>query len=221
MKKKSQVILHIVIRFLICFFVVMAIYKEQCNEDYIRFHVIANSDSPSDQALKLKVRDRLLDELGEEFYSVDSMMQGRQKIKNKLPEIREIVLQEIAGNQMSYPVAVQFGRFTFPTKAYGKLVLPAGDYEALRVVIGQGKGSNWWCVMFPPLCFVDITHGVASEPEQQIQNTDVKTEQEIDLQNQGEYQEQIEYKWKMAEWWQESKPKMTKIFSFLGIVDDT
>lgn len=220
MEKKQQVV-YIVIGLLICFFVVMGIYKEPYHKDYIRFHVIANSDSPLDQALKLKVRDRLLDELGEEFYSVDSAVQGRQKIRGKLPEIRDIVLQEIARNQMSYPVAVQFGRFIFPTKAYGKLVLPAGEYEALRVVIGQGKGSNWWCVMFPPLCFVDITHGVASEPAQQTQNADTKMEQKIDLQNQDEYEEEMEYKWKMAEWWQESKPRMIRIFSFLGIIDDT
>nr|WP_243426397.1 stage II sporulation protein R [Caldicoprobacter guelmensis] len=143
----------------------MDIYGNATQKEYIRFHVVANSDSPEDQALKLRVRDKLLEEFGKEFAGIDSIEKEREKVMENIDEIEKIALLEVKRAGKSYPVKVQFGRFSFPTKAYGNLVLPAGEYEALKVVIGKGEGANWWCVMFPPLCFIDISHGVARPKE--------------------------------------------------------
>ena len=142
------------------------IHQPAEGDNLIRLHVIANSDSPEDQALKLQVRDRLLLTFGEAFREVRSMEQARDIIEANLAELEQTAYAEINSQGFSYPVEAQLGIYPFPTRVYGDLVYPAGDYEALRVVIGEGQGANWWCVMFPPLCFVDVSSGVAKQPEQ-------------------------------------------------------
>jgi stage II sporulation protein R len=168
--KRKQRATYLVVGALIIFLAVLNTYMHKnvhkTGHEYIRFHVIANSDSPEDQALKLKVRDRLLERFGREFASVDSIEDGRRRIQGNIAEIEKIAMDEIKNQGQSYSVKVQFGNFSFPTRAYGQLVLPAGEYEALKVVIGKGSGANWWCVMFPPLCFVDISYGVVSKQQQ-------------------------------------------------------
>ena len=136
-------------------------------DDLIRLHVIANSDSPEDQALKLHVRDRLLLSFGETFEDTRTMNQARVLIRENLDEMEAMARTEIRRLGYDYPVKAQLGIFPFPTKAYGDVVYPAGSYEALRVVIGEGTGANWWCVMFPPLCFVDVSGGVARRPAEE------------------------------------------------------
>lgn len=166
MKNGPKVIYPLVVLLiLIIMLITMDIYESATRKEYIRFHVVANSDSPEDQALKLRVRDKLLEEFGREFAGIDSIDKEREKVIENIDEIEKIALLEVKRAGKSYPVKVQFGRFSFPTKAYGNLVLPAGEYEALKVVIGKGEGANWWCVMFPPLCFIDISHGVAKPKE--------------------------------------------------------
>lgn len=142
------------------------IHQPTEGDNLIRLHVIANSDSPEDQALKLQVRDRLLLTFGEAFREVRSMEQARDIIEANLAELEQTACAEINSQGFSYPVEAQLGIYPFPTRVYGDSVYPAGDYEALRVVIGEGQGANWWCVMFPPLCFVDVSSGVAKQPEQ-------------------------------------------------------
>ena len=131
-------------------------------KEVIRFHVIANSDSPEDQELKLKVRDEILSEVGEKFGDSSSIEESRSIIEKNMKGIKHIAEEEIKRQGKDYGVRVILGKDTFPTKSYGKLTLPAGEYEALKVIIGEGRGKNWWCVMFPPLCFVDINHGVSA-----------------------------------------------------------
>jgi len=163
--KHKQRAVYLFVISLTALLVALGIYTNAPQKQFIRFHVVANSDSPEDQALKLRIRDKLLEKFGKEFANIDSIEAGRDKIKSSMDEIERIASLEIERSGKSYPVQVQFGRFSFPTKAYGHLVLPAGKYEALKVVIGNGEGSNWWCVMFPPLCFIDISHGVARQNE--------------------------------------------------------
>ena len=134
------------------------------NQNLIRLHVIANSNLNSDQLLKLQVRDAILAEITPEFKNLTSVKEAKFFLEKNLTRIEEIVKKEIARRGYNYPVKVEFGHFNFPTKQYGEMIFPAGDYEALRVVIGSGEGNNWWCVLFPPLCFVDITNGVAVQP---------------------------------------------------------
>ena len=163
--KYTRYFLYLTSVLFILFLIITGMQFHQPEQEFIRFHVIANSDSPADQELKLRVRDRLLEDFTSELSGIESINQGRKRIAENLREIKNAALQEIKSSGSSYPVEGKFGRFQFPTKAYADLVLPAGEYVALKVVIGQGKGANWWCVMFPPLCFVDISHGIAHKPQ--------------------------------------------------------
>jgi len=130
-------------------------------DQLIRFHVLANSDSEQDQALKRAVRDAILREVSPQLAVSQSLDESRQIIKKVRPDMEKIGRSVVKAWGKEYAVHTEYGHFRFPTKSYGSLVLPAGDYEALRVVIGEGQGSNWWCVLFPPLCFIDIDHSTA------------------------------------------------------------
>ncbi|AET70669.1 stage II sporulation protein R [Desulfosporosinus orientis DSM 765] len=130
-------------------------------ETLIRFHVLANSDSEEDQALKRAVRDAILKQVAPKLAASRSIEESRQIVQQIRPEMETIALSVVEKWHKNYTVHTEYGHFAFPTKSYGTLVLPAGNYEALRVVIGKGEGSNWWCVLFPALCFVDIEHSTA------------------------------------------------------------
>lgn len=130
-------------------------------QQLIRFHVLANSDSDQDQALKRAVRDAILKEVSPKLAVSKSLKESRQIIERVRPEMERIGRSVVKAWGKDYSVHTEYGHFSFPTKSYGTLILPAGDYEALRIVIGKGKGSNWWCVLFPPLCFIDIEHSTA------------------------------------------------------------
>lgn len=120
------------------------------SENIVRLHVLANSDSVEDQELKLQVRDAILKHSRANFTK-------KSDVKAKLDEYKEIAETVISEKGYDYPVEVEYGNFKFPTKEYKNIRLPAGNYDALRVKIGNADGQNWWCVMFPPLCFVDGT----------------------------------------------------------------
>lgn len=121
----------------------------------IRFHVLANSDSKADQELKLKVRDRVICELEPLFDKNGDIPAAREVIINNIEKIKNVATDEIKKQGFDYSVNVSLGNSKFPTKEYGDIVLPAGNYEALKIEIGRAEGKNWWCVLFPPLCFVD------------------------------------------------------------------
>lgn len=133
----------------------------QSPDQLIRFHVLANSDSDEDQALKRAVRDAILKEAAPQLAAAKSLEESREIVKKIRPRMEDIALSVVQAWHKNYTVHTDYGHFSFPTKSYGTLVLPAGQYEALRVVIGEGQGSNWWCVLFPALCFVDIEHSTA------------------------------------------------------------
>lgn len=137
----------------------------------IRFHIRANSDKEEDQALKLKVRDEILDEMEPKFKDTKSLNESRHIIKANMNRMKEIAESVIKTEGEDYKVGISLGQDNFPTRKYGDLVLPAGDYETLLITIGQGQGQNWWCVMFPPLCFVDISHSVAFDVDEDIEET--------------------------------------------------
>lgn len=145
------------------FFSSCSAYKSDISDKLIRFHVIANSDSTEDQNLKLKVRDAILNAIGPELEKSGSKSESESIIKDNLSSIKSIAEKEIKKSGKSYGVDVCLGKSVFPAKMYSSIVLPAGEYDALKVTIGKGEGKNWWCVMFPPLCFIDITHGITSE----------------------------------------------------------
>lgn len=118
----------------------------------IRLHVIANSDSEEDQALKLEVRDRILERAQALYPEHATLEEARAALEESLPELSRIGEQTVKAAGYDYPVTAQLTQCWFPTKEYEDFALPAGDYTALRIVIGEGQGQNWWCVAFPPLC---------------------------------------------------------------------
>ncbi|MEG0855537.1 MAG: stage II sporulation protein R [Terrisporobacter sp.] len=140
---------------------------DACTYDYkeklIRFHVIANSDSEEDQALKLKVRDAVIAYLQPKLENSKSIEESEKIIKTEYDNLEGISKNIIIKSGYNYNIDVKLQYSNFPAKQYSSIVLPAGKYKALKVVIGEGKGKNWWCVMFPPLCFVDDQNGVIDE----------------------------------------------------------
>ncbi|NMM61571.1 stage II sporulation protein R [Clostridium sp. P21] len=139
--------------------------QEDIASKIIRFHVIANSDSKSDQALKLKVRDKVLEYMQPKLKNSKSIDESREIIKKNNNEVIEIAQSVIKENKYNYTVNTTLSNENFPVKTYGNITLPQGRYEAYRIIIGNGQGQNWWCVMFPPLCFVDVTKGEVSYKE--------------------------------------------------------
>lgn len=130
-------------------------------ENLLRLHVIANSDTAEDQAVKRQVRDRVLDLLTPTLSQARSPEEARQLVLARQDEVRRAAQDAVRVAGEKYGVKVEVGRFVFPTKVYGNTALPAGKYEALRISLGAAEGQNWWCVLFPPLCLVDAAGGVA------------------------------------------------------------
>ena len=126
--------------------------QSQLAEKVVRLHVLANSDSDEDQALKLKVRDAVLEQATETLRGADSQTEACRRLTDMLPELEETARVIITANGYDYGVRAELAETSFPTKEYDGFALPAGEYLALRVLIGEAAGQNWWCVVFPPLC---------------------------------------------------------------------
>ncbi len=167
---KKNIFNAFIILFLLFIFIVVcansyvSAVSSNISSSVFRLHVIANSDSSEDQNLKLIVRDRVLAYMNS---LVDTNISSKEEImrlvSDNLENFKSIAQDTVYENGYNYDVNVEIGNFTFPTKTYGDIALPAGYYDALRVTIGEAKGKNWWCVMFPPLCFVDVSSGVVPE----------------------------------------------------------
>ncbi|WP_400162242.1 stage II sporulation protein R [Brevibacillus sp. TJ4] len=144
-------------------------------QESIRLRIIANSDSFQDQWLKREVRDALIDKMNSWSGEIESFEQAQQVVAAKLPELQQVVDETIRSRGFAYPAVVEFGDVPFPTKLYGSYVYPAGEYKAVRVSIGEAQGQNWWCVLFPPLCFIDMSNGDAVQasatPSEKIAST--------------------------------------------------
>lgn len=162
-------------------------------EKIIRFHVIANSDNRVDQEMKYKVRDALIKELSSDLKSADDIDAGREIIISRLSLLEETAEDVLAQEGYRYPVTVSLEPCYFPMKVYGGYTFPPGTYEALQVKIGKAAGKNWWCVMFPPLCFVDETYSIVDgETEEQIKY--LLTEEEYDAITRGDMPVKVRFK---------------------------
>ncbi len=137
--------------------------SSELSEAVFRLHVLANSDSDEDQELKLKVRDKLLAYMNSICADCSTKEEAISIAQNHKEEFKKIAEETIRENGYNYSVQININNFYFPTKNYGDISLPAGFYDALRVEIGSGKGKNWWCVMFPSLCFIDVSSGVVDD----------------------------------------------------------
>lgn len=137
--------------------------KQGLAENFFRLHIIANSNSPIDQELKLKVRDSILEYINEEIPNNLSKDEVVLEVQNKLADIKLIAESTIKSYGFNYDINLEINNFYFPTKNYYNLSLPAGYYDALKISIGNAQGENWWCSLFPPLCFIDMSSGKITE----------------------------------------------------------
>ena len=201
--KNSKVKMVIILSFLLFLYTsICAIsYAQNISTDIadsvFRLHVIANSDSEEDQDLKYIVRDRLLEYMNEICANCTTKQEAINLVTENQNQFKQIAIDTIREQGYSYDVNIEIGNFEFPTKQYGDISLPAGFYDALKVEIGNANGQNWWCVMFPPLCFVDISSGVVPEESKELMQDNL-TEEEFALisdQNSGE----IQFKFKLLE----------------------
>lgn len=134
-------------------------------QESIRLRILANSDSPSDQLVKREIRDSVVEQMQLwvlQLENPQSLEDAKELTRQHLPEIRQLVGEELKKRGITYSYTVELGVVPFPTKLYGGTVYPAGDYDALRITLGEGQGQNWWCVLFPPLCFIDGGSGDAA-----------------------------------------------------------
>jgi stage II sporulation protein R len=127
----------------------------------IRLRILADSDREEDQAVKRLIRDRVNEEITLWVENLTSLDEARTTIKAGLPELQEIAEEVMEEEGLSQSVNVEFGKVDFPTKLYGQFLYPAGEYEAILITLGSGQGANWWCVLYPPLCFLDFSSGTA------------------------------------------------------------
>lgn len=137
--------------------------REKLNENLIRFHVVANSDSEADQAVKLRVRDAVIAGIGKDLEKVADVEEARVYLLKSLPKIQQIANETLIAAGFEPDAAVSLCREAFDTRYYGTFSLPAGVYEELRITIGEGAGHNWWCVTFPALCIPATTDGFEAE----------------------------------------------------------
>lgn len=133
------------------------------SNNFFRLHILANSDSEEDQALKLKVRDNIIEYMETLTYDGLSKEEVVTLTQNHLDDFKKIAEETIKKEGFDYKVSLKIDNFYFPTKVYGNISLPAGYYDGLKIEIGEAKGQNWWCSLFPPLCFVDISSRVIDE----------------------------------------------------------
>ena len=146
----------------------------------IRFHVLANSDSEEDQALKMKVKEHVIAYMGEMLSEGSDLEETKEQILLHMKEIEEEAKSVVKEQGYSYTVSVSLEWVSFPIKTYGDVTFPSGEYEALQIKIGAAKGKNWWCVIYPALCFVDVTHAVVPESgKEELKN--VLTEEEYEV----------------------------------------
>lgn len=131
------------------------IHQNPCYE-VLRLHVVANSNSLEDQTVKLKVRDSILKLMEKRFEKAESADAAYQIAADSINDIEQTARETLAANGIDYQVTASVGNFDFPARFYGTQVFPPGEYAAVRVVLGEGRGQNWWCVLFPPLCLKDL-----------------------------------------------------------------
>lgn len=177
----------------------------EIRDNVVRLHVLANSDSEHDQALKLKVRDALLAQSGDLFYGYTTKEQALNTLESSLEELEQIAEETLKQEGCPYPVTCRLEETYFTTRVYDTVTLPAGNYTALRVLIGEGKGQNWWCVMFPPLCIPAAEEVTANN--QTLENTLSPHQQEL-VENGVKYRA----KFKVVEWFQKAAKRWKEWF---------
>jgi len=213
MKKQQLALIYI---FLLFFGAIANVYKEPVEastqepvvipDEAIRLRILANSNSDEDQELKRKVRDEVNKEITEWVAELTSVEAAEELIESRLPEIENIVARVLKEENMEQEYTVDFDHdVSFPTKLYGNFIYPAGEYEAILISLGEAKGANWWCVLFPPLCFLDFSNGEAVQAEETEKTNEAnKTTEEVAslVVDKEEDKQEVEVKFFLVEWFQ-------------------
>ena len=178
---------------------------EELPDRLFRLHILANSDSDEDQELKYALRDYLLEDMNETFIDCQTAEEAKARAKEKLPEIAKKAQQFISDSGYDYEITASVENIYFTTRRYGNTVVPAGNYDALRILIGEGKGQNWWCVMFPPLCLGAVEEYV--DPENDLILFDLSPSRSNSLSKEAskavERQPRVSVKFALFEWLKE------------------
>lgn len=174
--------------------------RDQLADKVVRLHILANSDSEEDQALKLRVRDRVLERATELLEQTGDRREAADVLQSHLPELERIAAEEISDCGYEYDVTAEVANTMFPTKEYDGFTLPAGEYLALRIIIGEGNGHNWWCVVFPPLCTTAAADVPASALAAGFDEGEVAL---VTEENEG-----YVLKFKAMEWWEAIREKI-------------
>lgn len=154
-------------------------------EDVLRFHILANSDSEEDQALKMQVKEEVISYMEESLSDTDDLLTTQVWAENQIEVIEELCVQSIQDKGYDYSVSVTLEESYFPIKTYGDITFPEGEYQALRIEIGQAEGQNWWCCLYPELCFIDATYGIVTEDGKEVLREEL-TEAEYEMITQPE-----------------------------------
>lgn len=196
----------LIISFLFAIILNFTVFANNCDnlsKKVLRLHIIANSDCKADQNLKLKIRDKIIEESGEILDNAENKTSAKEIILKNLESINSIALKEIKSQGFDYSVKTEIVNMYFPTKKYGEVIFPAGKYDALRISIGRGKGQNWWCVIFPQLCLG------SAKKSANIDTVLSNSEKEV-INNSEKY----EIKFKFVEWFYAIKDYISKIGNF-------
>ena len=204
--KKITLISILLLLFILYFTVCASSYVSAVSSDLeksvFRLHVIANSNSDEDQNLKYIVRDKLIEYMNSISMNINSKEEVIKIATEHLDDFYTIANKTIKEQGFDYEVKVNIGNYSFPTKTYGDISLPAGFYDALKVEIGEAKGQNWWCVMFPPLCFVDVSSGIVPTSSKETLKENMSDE---DFSLISDNTNEIKFKFKILEMFQNVK----------------
>lgn len=204
-KKVNLFIKSICIAFVLTVLYSVIPFQAECKEisnEVLRFHILANSDSNSDQLLKLKVRDKVLEYSENIFDKATSKLEAESLVKEKLNDITKVAQNEVFANGYNYSVKTELVNMYFTTRYYDNFTMPAGKYDAIRITIGNGKGHNWWCVMYPSLCL-----STSMDSKEKAEKTFTDNQCEIIENSENE---NIEYKFKIVEVFQNLCSKISK-----------
>ena len=192
----------------ICAFSYASSVSSDIADNVFRLHIVANSDTDEDQNLKLIVRDNILNYMKEIASSVSSKEEAVEIITSHLDDFYNIAIDTIRNAGYDYDVSLSVGQFDFPTKEYGDISLPAGIYDALRIEIGEAQGHNWWCVMFPTLCFVDVSSGSLDEGSKGVLEDNLSDEEFSLISDDSA---DVKFKFKVVEFFENIKISLANI----------
>ena len=180
MKKKILNIFIIILLLFIFLFINIRNYvfavSQNLEQNIFRLHIIANSNNIEDQNLKLKVRDNIIKYINNISKDFSSKQEIIDEVSNNISTIQKLVEETIKENNFNYSVSIEIGNFYFPTKYYGNISLPAGMYDAIKIKIGKAEGENWWCSLFPPLCFTNFSTGIIEDSDKETLENNLDTE---------------------------------------------